>query len=71
MPDDSKRTTAEDIIGNLMRLLVNVEGWVSHGQSETALTALRSAQHNGWTEMGWRPYLDARQTAKEEARDGC
>lgn len=45
--------TAETCIGKLQALVRNVEYWVTHGCSETATKALRSAMAAGWSEMGW------------------
>jgi len=54
---ERKGSSAEAIIGKFQSLVMNVEYWVAHGQSETATRAMIQARKEGWSEMGWRQHL--------------
>lgn len=62
-------TDAEAVIGRLQTLVYNVCGWVSRGQSETAVKTMDAAMEDGWTAMGWRQYLEAKRTRQEGANN--
>ncbi len=47
---------AEAIIGRLMTLVIDVEGWISNGKSETAAKAISAARDDAWAATGWRDY---------------
>lgn len=47
------------IVGKLQAPIVNVDGWVRMGCSETTHAAIEHARDDGWSEMGWRQFLEA------------
>lgn len=52
------------VIGSLQRLIVNTDGWITIGRSETAHKAMSEAQDDGWRAMGWSTYLDKWETRR-------